>query len=66
MKDTNSQILTLLTAQEELTNLTKNFIKSEDAFELEEQENFERYRRSMWCWIENLETSIKKFKDGLV
>lgn len=66
MKDTNSQILTLLTAQEELTNLTKDFIKSEEEFKFENPNEFERYRHSMWCWLENLETSIKKFKDGLV
>lgn len=66
MKDTNSQILTLLTAQEELTNLIKDFIKSEEEFKLENSQQFGNYRRSMWCWIENLETDIKKFKDGLV
>jgi len=66
MEDKDTQIITLLIAQEELTNIAKTFIRSEQAFKEENSLDYERYRQSMWCWIHNLETSIKKFKDGLV
>ena len=66
MEEKDTQIITLLTAQDELANIAKDFIRSEQAFKEENSLDYERYRRSMWCWIHNLETSIQKFKDGLV
>ena len=66
MEDKDTQIITLLTAQDELANIAKDFIRSEQAFKEENSHDFECYRRSMWCWIHNLETSIQRFKDGLV